>query len=169
MESELRALVTALTLVTLASVARAQEQEGATALHVVVDAPGAPGTSVTLRFIAGPDSLRGKTREVTVPAAFMLPGEPMTLAAERTKGHGAVRLRVERPGTDLTGEGTADRVWIEVNGNAVHVRALPWWLGFAVTNAGRRGVLWIVIVAVFVIVGVRLVRRTTPSAGAAAA
>jgi hypothetical protein len=168
MKPVLLALVTALALATQASVARAQQQEEATALHVVVDAPGAPGTSVTLRFVAGPDSLRGRTRVVTVPAAFMLPGDAMTLVAERSKGHGAVRLRVERPGTDLKGEGTADRVWIEVNGNAVQVRTLPWWLGFALTNAGRRGVLWIAVVAVFVIIGVRLVRRTPP-AGAAAA
>ncbi len=108
--------------------ARAQHPAGMSTLQVLVDVPSAPGTKVTLRYLEGPDSLRGKSRELVVPAEFSLPGQPVTLLAERTKGHGRVRLRVEERGRDLMGEGTGDRVRIEVSEQGVRVRAYPWWL-----------------------------------------
>ena len=108
--------------------ARTQRPAGMAPLHVFLDVPGAPGTRVTLRYLDGPNSLRGKSQEFVVPADFSLPGQPLTLFAERAQGHGRVRLRVEEQGRDLMGEGTGDRVRIEVSEQGVRVRAFPWWL-----------------------------------------
>ena len=128
MKASLQTLVLFFAATTLALPLRAQRPVGISTLHVFVDVPGEPGTKVTLRYLAGPDSLRGKSQEFAVPADFSLPGQPLTLLAERTNGHGRVRLRVEEPGRDLEGEGTADRVRIEVSQRGVRVRVSPWWL-----------------------------------------
>jgi hypothetical protein len=96
-------------------------------LHVFVDVPDSVGLRVTLRYVEGPDSLKGTTRELVVPENFQLHVQPVTLVAERTKGHGMVRLRLEVVG-GATGEGTGDRVRIAVsNRGGVRVSVVPWW------------------------------------------
>ena len=97
-------------------------------LHVFVDVPDSTGLHVTVRYEEGPDSLKGRTREIVVPSDFLLHVQPVTLVAERTKGHGIVRLRVEVVGRETLGEGTGDRVRIAVsNSGGVRVRVFPWW------------------------------------------
>jgi hypothetical protein len=103
----------------------AQQPTTAPTLDVYVDAPDAPGTKVTIRYVYGPDSLRGKVREMVAPAEFSLSTGAITLLAERSDRQGHVRLRIERRGKRLTGEGTGDRVRIEVTGEEIHVRAFP--------------------------------------------
>ena len=98
-----------------------------TTLRIHVDVPDSPGTSVTLRYLEGPDSLRGKTNQVVVPVDFVVHGQRLTLVAERSMGHGHVRLRVEHGQRPLMGEGTGDRVRIAVTDGGVRVRAFPWW------------------------------------------
>ena len=105
--------------------ALAQTVAGDSTLRVYVEAPGAPGASVTIRYLVGPDSLRGKTQNVVAPSAFTLHVNTITLFAAPTKGQGTVRLRVERGDGRLTGEGTAEQVRIEVTGREVQVRAFP--------------------------------------------
>jgi hypothetical protein len=115
-------------LVLSGSLATAQRAADEPTLHVFVDVPDSPGTKVTLAYLEGPDSLRGKKQELVVPTDFVVHGQPLTLLAERTKGHGWVRLRVEQVGTHLMVDGTGDRVRIVVSDEGVQVRAFPWWV-----------------------------------------
>ena len=128
MRASLLTAIVAAAVATLPLPGRAQRPAGVSTLHVFVDVPGAPGTSVTLRYLAGPDSLRGKSQQFAAPAEFSLPGQPVTLRAERTNGHGPVQLRVEELGRDVMGEATADRVRIEISEKGVRVHGSPWWL-----------------------------------------
>ena len=105
----------------------AQAPRPAQLLWITVDAPGSPGATVTLRYVRGPDSLQGKTVQLTVPRHFTLQADILALVAERPRGQGAVRLRVERVGGQrLDGEGTGDRVQIQVWPDSIDVRTLPW-------------------------------------------
>ena len=105
----------------------AQAPRSAQLLRITVDAAGAPGATVTLRYLRGPDSLQGKTVQVVVPKHFTLHTDVLTLVAERPRGQGPVRLRVERAyGERLDGEGTGDRVQIRVWPDSIDVRTLPW-------------------------------------------
>ena len=70
MRASLLTLVLFFAAATLALPLRAQRPVGISTLHVFVDVPGEPGTKVTLRYLAGPDSLRGKSQEFAVPADF---------------------------------------------------------------------------------------------------
>jgi hypothetical protein len=115
-------------LAMVASGSASQGSGASTTVRVYVDVPDAPGTKVTLRYLEGPDSLKGRTQQVLVPADFLVHGQPLTLLAERSAGHGSVRLRVEQVGSSLMGEGTGDRVRIAVANDGVQVRAFPWWL-----------------------------------------
>lgn len=106
----------------------AQRAAAEPTLRVFVDVPDSAGLRVTLRYVEGPDSLKGTTREIVAPQDFLLHVRPVTLVAERTKGHGTVRLRIEVVGRQTVGEGTGDRVRIAVsNGGGVRVRVFPWW------------------------------------------
>ena len=105
--------------------ALAQTAAGDSTLRVFVEAPGAPGSSVTIQYLDGPDSLRGKSRDVIAPTAFTLRVSTITLFAALTKAQGRVRLRVERAAGRLTGERTAEQVRIEVTREEVHVRGFP--------------------------------------------
>jgi hypothetical protein len=106
----------------------AQRAAAQPTLHVFVDVPDSSGLHVTVRYVEGPDSLKGTTREVVVPGDFVLHVQPVTLVAERTKGHGMVRLRVEVVGRETMGQGTGDRVRIAVsNRGGVRVNVVPWW------------------------------------------
>jgi len=107
----------------------AQAPRPAQLLRITVDAPGAPGATVTLRYVRGPDSLQGKTVQLTAPRHFTLQADVLTLVAARPRGQGAVRLRVERVGGQrLDGQGTGDRVQIRVWTDSIAVRTLPWEL-----------------------------------------
>ncbi len=55
------------------SSADAQRAASDSVLRVLVEVPDSAGMTVTLRHIEGPDSLRGKTQELVVPAEFRLP------------------------------------------------------------------------------------------------
>lgn len=120
-------VVTAMSVVGICS-AHAQRAAPQSAFRVSVEVPDSAGMSVTLRYIEGPDSLRGKEREVVVPADFRLEAQRLTLVAERTKGHGTILLRVERVGTNLMGEGVGDRVRIVASNAGMTVLVHPWWL-----------------------------------------
>jgi hypothetical protein len=121
-------LATLFSLGTSGSTTATHPSAAAPTLRVIVDAPHSPGTQVKLRYLQGPDSLQGKTQELVAPTDFLLQGGTLTLLAERAKGHGAVRLRVERIGGDLMGEGIGDRVQIQMWPDSVRVRTLPWWV-----------------------------------------
>jgi hypothetical protein len=112
------------------AVSSVHAQQAATVFtfRVSVEVPDSSGMNVTLRYVEGPDSLRGQEREVVVPAVFQLQARRLTLIAERTKGHGTIVLRVERLGTSLRGEGAGDLVRIVVSDSGLTVRVHPWWL-----------------------------------------
>lgn len=105
----------------------AQVPPAAPALRITVDASDAPGATVTLRYLIGPDSLRGKSVQVVVPTRFTLAANELALVAERPGNQGTVSLRVVRAsGTRLTGEGSGDRVYLHVWPDSVKVRTVPW-------------------------------------------
>jgi hypothetical protein len=114
-------------LATVPGSAGSQRAAPEATLRIHVDVPDSPGTIVTLRYLEGPDSLRGRSDEVVVPLDFVVHSPRLTLVAERSAGHGHVRLRVEHGDRPMMGEGTGDRVRIAVTNRGVQVRAYPWW------------------------------------------
>jgi len=70
MQAPMLALAATCALLAVATAPAVQRPDAETTLHVYVDVPDAPGTKVTLRYLEGPDSLKGTTTEVMYRPTF---------------------------------------------------------------------------------------------------
>jgi hypothetical protein len=98
-------------------------------IRIAVVAPHAPiGTAVRIRFVSGPDSLRGTERTFSTPFHLRLQASEVAFVVERADAHGTVQVDVEA-GADgaqgVTGQGIGDRVRIELRPGHITVRTLP--------------------------------------------
>lgn len=99
-------------------------------LHISVKALDAPaGTIVRIRYLRGPDSLQGRSRDVATPVEFDVQVTELELFVQRTDRKGTVRVQVERRGSSEAygiGQGTGERVRIHVWPDRITVRTVPW-------------------------------------------